>query len=207
MPVLAVCALGYKFNPAVTSLINLIVSAAFKLGAEPLNSTRQRLRALFIKFMNAVSKSLPSRSGSVRLHGASEPGGCGTTLLLVNAGEWKSIPVPAYATAVHVARILCIAQYSLTRLFESYNEQASREKLWCATRNGRDRKIVGAGIAIGAVSPPGRHTSVNAVWRPGTRGASWGHRHIPRIGGGILGTPYPRIRAGILRTRYPEDTA
>ena len=59
---LAVCALGYKFKPAVTSLINLIVSAAFKLGAEPLNSTRQRLRALFIKFMNAVSKSLPSRS-------------------------------------------------------------------------------------------------------------------------------------------------
>eukprot|EP00964_Phaeocystis_antarctica_P082241 scaffold51565_cov74-Phaeocystis_antarctica.AAC.3 len=52
-----------------------------------------------------------------------------------------------------------------------------------------------------------RHSSVNAVWRPGTRGASWGHRHIPRIGGGILGTPYPRTRAGILRTRYPEDTA
>ena len=41
----------------------------------------------------------------------------------------------------------------------------------------------------------------------GHGGGSWGHRHIPRIGGGILGTLYPRTRAGILRTRYPEDTA
>ena len=58
-----------------------------------------------------------------------------------------------------------------------------------------------------------RVSSENASWRPGTRGASWGHRHIPRIGGGILGTPYPRTRAGvssghgILRIpRYPGDT-
>ena len=59
---LAIYALGPKFKPAISSFVNLIVSAAFKLGAEPLDSTRQRLRALFVKFMNAVSKSLQNKA-------------------------------------------------------------------------------------------------------------------------------------------------